>query len=132
MTTQGIETTSNHSVKSVINVSPEFQEQLIEQVILQSGGISVGVLLAMVGAIALAKYLGVGKLIAGLVDRVEKGTDSLKEVSQGLSRLNCGLTEANRVHVVTHENILNKVDVVIERLQESKELIKDIQRKLDK
>ncbi|WP_323294441.1 hypothetical protein [Dolichospermum sp. UHCC 0684] len=132
MIDKSIETTSNPSVKSVINVSPEFQEQLLEQVLLQSGGISVGVILSFCGAIFLAKYLGVGKLIAGLVDRVEKGTDSLKEVSQGLSRLNCDLTEANRVHVVTHENILNKVDVALDRLQESKELIKDIQRKLDK
>lgn len=131
MTAQDIETTDSSRVKTVINVSPEFQERVLEQMLLQSGGISVGVLLAMVGAIALAKYLGVGKLIAGLVDRVEKGTDSLKEVSQGLSQLNCELTEANRVHVVTHENILNKVETVIEKLQETKELVKDVQRKLD-
>jgi hypothetical protein len=129
---QRIGAANSPPVHSVISVPPQFQERLLEQMLLQSGGISVGVLLAMVGAIALAKYLGVGKLIAGAADRVEKGTESLKEVSQGLSRLNCEITEANRVHVVTHENILNKVDVVIERLQESKELIKDIQRKIDK
>jgi hypothetical protein len=129
---QRIGAANSPPVHSVISVPPQFQERLLEQMLLQSGGISVGVLLAMVGAIALAKYLGVGKLIAGAADRVEKGTESLKEVSRGLSELVCDISEANRVNAVSHENIITKVETVLEKLQETKELVKDVQRRLDK
>ncbi|MBD2694425.1 hypothetical protein [Anabaena catenula] len=132
MTSQRIETTNSPPVQSVISVSPQFQERLLEQMLLQSGGISIGIIMAMVGSVVLAKYLGVGELIAGAVDRVEKGTESLKEVSKGLSELVCDISEAHRANSISHENIINKVETVIEKLQETKELVKDVQRRLDK
>jgi hypothetical protein len=49
-----------------------------------------------------------------------------------LSELVCDISEANRVNAVSHENIITKVETVLEKLQETKELVKDVQRRLDK
>jgi hypothetical protein len=70
-----------------LSINPNIQDKVIEQVLLQSGGVSLGVILSIVGAIGVAKWMGIGSLFAKWMERVDSGTESLKALADALTRI---------------------------------------------
>jgi hypothetical protein len=116
-----------------LSINPNIQDKVIEQVLLQSGGVSLGVILSIVGAIGVAKWMGIGSLFAKWMERVDSGTESLKALADALTRITGDLKDNHLKYLEDHKDILDELSEVKEIIKlEVMPLIKDIERKINK
>lgn len=118
---------------SLISISPNIPDQVVEQLLLQSGGISLGVIISILGAVGMAKWMGLGTLFSKWMDRVDSGTESLKSLADALTRITGDLKDNHSKYLEDHEDILKELAEVKEIIKlEVMPLIKDIERKINK
>ncbi|MBD2449415.1 hypothetical protein H6G76_20070 [Nostoc sp. FACHB-152] len=118
---------------SVLSVPSRVQEKIIEQVLIQSGGVGLGVLLSLIGAIYFAKILGVGNFISKCLEQVDSGTQSLKALTEVLNKITEDLKDNHTKYIQDHEDILEEISEVKEILKtDVMNQLKDIERKLTK
>lgn len=116
-----------------ITIPASVQDKLIEQLLIQSGGVSLGVILTLAGSIYLAKVLGVGNFITKCIEQVESGTQSLKALTEVLNRITGDLKDNHTKYLEDHEDILEEIAEVKEILKtDVMNQLKDIERKLSK
>jgi hypothetical protein len=116
-----------------ILINPNIQERIIEQVLLQSGGVGLGFILAFLGALAVGKWFGVGTVFNSWMEKLESGTDSLKELARALTGITEELKDNHLKYLEDHEDILKDIAEVKDIVKtDVVNLLKDIERKITK
>ncbi len=92
--------------------SPEIQDEFYSSLIAQSGGISVGIILAFAGSLMFAKWMGVGIFFRDWMKRMEESTDALKELALSFKVIDRNQNENHSHYIRNHEKILDKIDEV--------------------
>lgn len=108
------ETTSNNPYPSI---SHNLQDKIIDQVLLQAGGVGLGVIISIVGALLLANWMGVKPAIQEWVNKQKVESETLKTISDTLAELlrdsqlhNNRCAEENAKIINTLGSVDNKVD----------------------
>jgi len=119
--------------KTVINVTPTAQDKIIDQVIVQSGGVGLGIFISLIAFVLTIRYLGAGTLISKFMDNLEKGADSLKSLTTSIDEVTKELDINHQKYVADHKDIIDKIAEVKELLNVKVfDTLRDIERKLNK
>ena len=109
--------------KTVISVKPSIQERLVDQVIIQSSGIGLGLILSLFGLYFVANWLGLHQLTAKFMSKLDSDSESLRTLANAVSNMSSDSKDNHRTYVAEHDRILNEVGEV-------KDLVKEINHKL--
>jgi hypothetical protein len=114
------------SLKASVPVpSQEVTDEFYQNLIAQSGGISVGIILAFLGSVAIARWFGLGDFIKGWMKRMEESTDALKELALSFKIIDKNLADNHHQYIRNHKRILDKIDEVKEELGDLRDELKD-------
>lgn len=119
-------TNKETNIKASIPIpSQEVTDEFYSSLIAQSGGISIGILVAFLGTIVIARWFGLGEFIKGWMKRMEESTDALKELALSFKIIDKNLADNHHQYIRNHERILDKIDEVKEELGELRDELKD-------
>lgn len=126
---QNVSQTKISTDKPVVVVSQDIQSKILDQVILQSSGISLGFIIAIAGAIFLFKWTGGVTLINSFINQMEKGSESISSLANSIKSIAEKMTENHHTYIREHERILDEVKDVKDILKDD---VVSILKKLDK
>lgn len=72
---------SPSSANSTIIIPAEAQNKIVDQILVQSGGVGLGVILTLAGAVFIARWLGLKGAIQGWVEKQKIEAEALSELS---------------------------------------------------
>ncbi|BAY65000.1 hypothetical protein NIES22_51010 [Calothrix brevissima NIES-22] len=72
---------------NIIELSPNIQDKIVDQVLIQAGGVGLGIVVAIVGALFIANWLGIKPAIEEWSKKQRIESDTLKSISDTLSQL---------------------------------------------
>ncbi|KOP22819.1 hypothetical protein AMR41_29430 [Hapalosiphon sp. MRB220] len=103
------------NVDALNNIS--IPDKVVDQVLLQSGGVGLGVLISIFGTIILLKWLGAGTIIKNILDKLERAIDSATSLASSVEKLADESKEARNKTEIRHNQIMDE-------FQEVKNIIK--------
>lgn len=103
---------------SQISVNQNLQDKIVNQILIQSSGIGLGIIISMISAVLMFKWLGADNALGRLLDKIDKGVDSLNNLSIGISQVSRD-ADSNYKRSIEHK------DLIIDRIHEVKVLIKE-------
>lgn len=114
-------------IQNTIKISPSNQDKIVDQVILQGGGVGLGIILAIIGAVFLANWLEIKPAIREWANKQKVEAESLKSISDALNQLiketqqhNARATEENAKIIQSVSNVDSKVNELREDFKELK------------
>ncbi|AFY49027.1 hypothetical protein Nos7524_3227 [Nostoc sp. PCC 7524] len=116
--------------QTFISASPTTQDRIIDQVILQAGGVGLGIILSLIGLILLAKWLGLREAFQEWVHKQKIEAETLKSISDTLNRLN---TEYESHRTQSNENtsrIIKSIENVDHKVTVLNEEFKDFRQEV--
>ncbi|UKO99348.1 hypothetical protein [Nostoc sp. UHCC 0870] len=117
--------------KTQINISPNVQDRVVEQILIQSGGIGLGILISLISSVLMAKWLGLGTFIVKFLERIDKSTESLTSLATSIHQVSKELDLNHDKYVKDHKDILDKVGEVKSLIKEDvMPALRDIERRL--
>lgn len=106
-----------------ISINPNLQDKIVEHILLQSGGVGLGFILALIGSVFIFKWLGIPEFINRWMDKLDSETESLRTLANAVNSLAEDSKDNHNKYVTDHQHILSAVSEV-------KEEVRDIKRKL--
>ncbi|QSV70063.1 MAG: hypothetical protein HEQ20_03915 [Aphanizomenon flos-aquae KM1D3_PB] len=107
-----------------ISISPNVQDKVVEHILLQSGGVGLGLILALIGSVFIFKWLGIPEFIKRWMDKLDSEAESLRSLANAVNSLAEDSKDNHNKYVTDHQHILSAVSEV-------KEEVRDIKRKLE-
>lgn len=99
-----------------ISISPELTNTLFEKIILESGGVGLGIIIASIGFIWSAKSLGINRIIDKYLVKMDANTESLLNLSNTLYNIAEDLK-------FNHQDITNRQDEISFKITENNKII---------
>ncbi|MBD2457772.1 hypothetical protein H6G80_27350 [Nostoc sp. FACHB-87] len=65
-----------------VTISPEMQNKVLDQVLIQSSGVGLGIILSVIGFFALLNWLGLKEAIGGWIERQKVESEALKDLTE--------------------------------------------------
>jgi hypothetical protein len=112
------------TTQAQVSINPNVQDKVIEHILLQSGGVGLGFILAFIGSIFIVKWLNIPEFINRWMDKLDSETESLRSLANAVNSLAEDSKDNHNKYVNDHQCILNAVSEV-------KEEVRDIKRKLE-
>ena len=106
------------------SINPNLQDKLVEHILVQSGGVGLGVILSLIGSVFIVKWLNIPEFINRWMDKLDNETESLRTLANALNSLAEDSKENHNRYVTYHQQILCAVSEV-------KEEVRDVKRKLE-
>lgn len=119
--------------QAILNVPPEVTARIIDKILLQSGGVGLGIIIAGWALLAVFQKLGAGQLIQSYITKMEESTEAVKALVRGLDSVSKELNTKHYEYVDQHEEINKNVDHVKAILKEDiGPAIRNIEKDMDK
>ncbi|BBD59517.1 hypothetical protein NIES2109_23040 [Nostoc sp. HK-01] len=80
-----ISKTDQHQQQLAVSITPEMQNRVLDQVLIQSSGVGLGIILSILGMVALAEWLGLRAALRGWIDRQKVESEALKNLSNAFT-----------------------------------------------
>ncbi|MGV0103957.1 hypothetical protein NSTCB13_02600 [Nostoc sp. DSM 114160] len=113
------------TAKTYIKINPDTESKIVDQILTQSLGVGLGMVLTILGLVLLAKWMGVNKLIVKWVEKLESDAESFRSLANSVQNMS-GDTKANHgTYVADHNKIIDEV-------REVREIAKEILIKVNK
>ncbi|MEH1957650.1 hypothetical protein [Nostoc sp.] len=124
MTTQ-IDKTQIPKQINYINLSPDSESKIVDQILTQSAGVGLGIIVTLLSLVLLAKWIGINKLIIKWVEKLESDTESFRTLANSVQNMTNDSKANHSTYVADHTKIIDEVRVV-------REISKEILIKIDK
>ncbi|MEA5625330.1 hypothetical protein [Nostoc sp. UHCC 0251] len=108
-----------------INVSPDTQSKIVDQILTQSAGVGLGMLLTILGLVLLARWMGVNNLILTWIKKLEGDAESFRSLANSVQSMSMDSKTYHNTYVNDHTKI-------IEEVREVREITREILYKVDK
>lgn len=119
--------------KTLINITPSMQDKVVDHVLIQSGGIGFGIFVSLIAFVVTIKFLGAGRLFDRFMDSIQKGADSLNNLTGSINDVSKELDINHQKYVNDHQVIMEKIEQVKTIIKEDViDVIESIERKLNK
>ncbi|WP_414575319.1 hypothetical protein [Anabaena sp. CCY 9402-a] len=76
---------NSKTITSVVAISPQAQDKIIDQILVQSSGVGLGIVLSVCGAVAIAYWLNLKPAIASWVEKQRVESEAIKSLSETFS-----------------------------------------------
>ncbi|ALF55605.1 hypothetical protein ACX27_26630 [Nostoc piscinale CENA21] len=73
------------NIQKSITIPPESQQRIIDQVLIQSGGVGLGILVTFVAVFTMAYWMGLREAIIGWTDKQKVESEALRNLSTAFS-----------------------------------------------
>ncbi|WP_146110948.1 hypothetical protein [Nostoc sp. 'Peltigera membranacea cyanobiont' N6] len=123
--TQQVEKSQVAKEINYINLNPDTQSKIVDQILTQSAGVGLGIIVTLLSLVLLAKWIGVNNLIIKWVEKLESDTESFRTLANSVQNMS-GDTKAN------HNTYVNEHSKIIDEVREVREITKEILIKVDK
>lgn len=70
-----------------ISLSPSLQDKLVDSIILQAGGVGLGIILSIIGILFIFRWLGLKDAVGKWAEKQSIQGEMLKSINEGLSEL---------------------------------------------
>jgi hypothetical protein len=107
-----------------IKLTPDTQAKIVDQILVQSGGVGLGIIATFLTFIILAKWMGVNKLISKWVEKLESDAKSFSSLANSVKDMIEETKSYHATYVANHTKIIDTV-------KEVKEIVKELTYKLD-
>lgn len=108
-----------------INLNPDTQSKIVDQVIANTSGVALGMLLTVLGLLLLAKWMGINNLIIKWVEKLESDTESFRTLANSVQDMSSDSKTNHNTYVADHNKIIDEV-------REVRVITKEILYKIDK
>lgn len=123
----------NTSIRPHINISPSVQDRVLDQILVQSSGVGLGIFISLISFVLLVRWLGAGTFINRFMENIEKGTQSLNNLTSSIGDVSKELDINHQKYVADHQAIIEKIAEVKHLIREDViDALKEIERKLNK
>lgn len=123
--TQQVEKTQLPKEINYISLNTDNQSKIIDQVLTQSAGVGLRMILTILGLLILARWMGINNLIMKWVEKLESDTESFRLLANSVQNMSND-TKAN------HNTYVNEHSKILEEVRDVKEITKEILYKVDK
>ncbi len=113
------------TAKTYIKINQDTEGKIVDQILTQSAGVGLGMLLTILGLVLLARWMGVNNLISTWIKKLEGDAESFRSLANSVQSMS-GDTKAN------HNTYVNEHSKIIEEVREVREITKEILIKVDK
>lgn len=103
--------TKNFISKDVLN-NISIPDKVVDQVLLQSGGVGMGIIISIFGTIILLKWLGAGAIIQNILNKLERAIESAVSLASSVEKLADEAKEAHNKTEVRHNQIMDEFEEV--------------------
>ncbi|MDZ8259442.1 hypothetical protein [Nostoc sp. ChiQUE01b] len=124
MTTQ-IDKTQPTKQINYINLTPDTQSKIVDQVLTNASGVGLGMILTILGLLLLARWMGINNLIMKWVEKLESDAESFRTLANSVQNMSGDTKTNHSTYVADHNKIIDQV-------REVKEITKEILMKVDK
>lgn len=105
-----------------ISLSPSLQDKLVDSIILQAGGVGLGIVLSIIGVLFIFRWLGLKDAVSKWAEKQSIQGEMLKSINDGLATLIRETTEHNdrmRESTLSTSQSLKELDFKITGVQKS-------------
>ncbi|MCW5317949.1 hypothetical protein GTQ43_30525 [Nostoc sp. KVJ3] len=108
-----------------INLNPDTQSKIVDQVLTNASGIGLGIIITLLGLIVVARWLGLNALIAKWMEKLESDSQSFRTLANSLQNMSVDSKVQHNKYVEDHSKIIDEI-------REVREISKEILYKVDK
>ncbi|NEU81911.1 hypothetical protein [Nostoc sp. UIC 10630] len=108
-----------------INLSPNTESKIVDQILTNASGVGLGMILTILGLLLLARWMGINNLIIKWVEKLESDTESFRTLANSVQNMSSD-TKAN------HNTYVNEHSKILEEVRDVKEITNKILYKVDK
>ena len=123
--TQQINKAQTPKQVNYINVSPDTESKIVDQILTQSAGVGLGMILTLLSIVVLARWLGLNNLIAKWMEKLEADSQSFRSLANSVQNMSVDSKTHHNKYVEDHNKI-------VEEVREVREITKEILYKVDK
>ncbi|MEH1803211.1 MAG: hypothetical protein V7L13_29425 [Nostoc sp.] len=102
------------TAKTYIKINPDTESKIVDQILVQAGGVGLGILLTMVGIIFLLKWLGINQLVVKWMGKLESDAESLRVLANSVQNITSDSKINHSTYTTEHSKILDEVREVKE------------------
>ncbi len=108
-----------------INLSADTESKIVDQILTQSAGVGLGIIVTLLSLVVLARWLGLNTLITKWVEKLESDSQSFRSLANSVQNMSVDSKTHHNKYVEDHSKI-------IEEVRDVKEITKEILYKVDK
>jgi hypothetical protein len=123
--TQQVENSQVSKEINYINLNPDTQSKIVDQILTNASGIGLGIIITFLGLIVIARWMGVNNLIVKWAEKLESDTESFRTLANSVQNMTNDSKANHSTYVADHNKI-------VEEVREVREITKEILFKIDK
>ncbi|MEH1863256.1 MAG: hypothetical protein V7L21_35810 [Nostoc sp.] len=108
-----------------INLTPDTESKIVDQILTQSAGVGLGIIVTLLSLVLLARWIGINKLIVKWVEKLESDTESFRTLANSVQNMSTDSKANHNTYVADHTKIIDEV-------REVREITKEILYKVNK
>lgn len=116
--TSSTQNNTENFINKPSNANNSIQEKVIDQVLLQSSGVGLGFILAILGSILMLKWIGAGTFINNLMEKIERGIKSTTSLAESVENIVKEMKETHDRGRENHEDVMTEVKDVKKLIKE--------------
>jgi predicted transposase YbfD/YdcC len=116
--------------QEVVSISPNIQDKVVDQVLLQAGGVGLGVLVTIFGIIIIANWMGIKPAIQEWINKQKVESETLRSISEALSLLTKETQQHNSRCAEDTSKIMRSVESVDIKINDIKDDLRELSREV--
>ncbi len=89
-----------------INVSPDTESKIVDQILTQSAGVGLGIIATLLSLVVLARWLGLNNLIIKWVEKLESDSQSFRSLANSVQNMSVDSKTHHNKYVEDHNKIV--------------------------
>ncbi|MBD2515198.1 hypothetical protein H6G93_09290 [Nostoc sp. FACHB-973] len=97
-------------------ISPEVDAKIVDQILLQAGGVGLGITLSIFGLVLISNWLGIKPAISEWVKRQQTESQILKTISESLTAYLKDYQQNHTSYLENNTKVISKLDDIEDSL----------------